>query len=57
MIVLKDLVHIRSECLLNGCSGEVVDIRPQYKTYIVLMPNDKRLAFGYHEVEKYSNKN
>jgi hypothetical protein len=57
MINLNSLVLIRSECLLNGCSGELVEARNiedrLNAIYIVLMPDGKRLAFSPHELEEY----
>lgn len=55
---INTIIKIKSECLLDGCSGMLVEIRkdknPLWDTYIVKMPNDKRLAFSKHEVEKYN---
>ena len=48
-----DIVIINSdiEPTWNGCSGEIVEVRPASRTVIVRLPGGDRLAFSQHEIE------
>jgi len=54
-IKIGDIVSLRTSCMWNGCSGIVHHVG-QYVG--VTMPNGTlKMAFGHHEIEKYSGVN